>query len=694
MLHTLREGPFGLIIWQMHPVNVLGGESLTAFQEGLEGFLQDPICRGIIITSNNREFVAGADLRTIQALTEATDPRAVYEASWALQTLFLRLETGGKPVVAAMPGTALGGGYELALACHYRILVNAEGAELGLPETQLGLMPGAGGTQRLPRKIGILQALPLLLEGRRLSPPEAKAQGLVDELVESRDQLLERALAYLSSNPASQNPWHDPKFKVPGGEIYSPAVAPYFVAAIAKLREKSYGLYPNLESCLSAVYEGLQVPFVKGLEIESQYFAKSVTQPTARAMVRTLFFEKQRLERLPHRPKDVPPAEIKKVAVLGAGMMGKAIAYVCARAGFETYIKDTSLEIAQGARAFAEKTLARETQRGRLSQRSAQAVLERLHPASTYDELAGADLVIEAVIEDRSVKTEVYQAIFPLLHEQSLLASNTSTLPITGLAEAIPAPERFIGLHFFSPAERMPLLEIILGQKTSPETLAWALDFAVRIRKTPIVVRDSRGFFTSRVFGTYVREGLRMLLEGVPPALIENLGRMAGMPVGPLALADEVSIALMYQILRQTEADLGRSLADDPVHPIGQLFVEQLGRLGRKAGKGFYEYPANGPKYLWPGLKDYFPPKAVDPSAYQDLKDRFLYVQVAEALRTYQEGILLAQADGDVGSILGWGFAPYTGGVFHFVEFMGKAPFLARSEELAQRYGPRFAVSL
>lgn len=694
MIRTLREGPYGVIIWRMQPINVLGGESLTAFEEALEGFLQDPTCQGLVITSENREFIAGADLRTIEALMQAGDPRAVYEGSWALQKLFLRLETGGKPVVAAMPGTALGGGYELALACHYRILVNEEGAEVGLPETQLGLMPGGGGTQRLPRKIGILSALPLILEGRRLSSQEAKAQGLVEELIESRDQLLERALRYLATKPTSQNPWHDPKFRMPGGEIYSPAVAPYFAAAIAKLREKSYGLYPNLTYCMSAIYEGLQVPFVKGLEIESRYFAKTIMEPSARAMVRTLFFEKQRLERLPHRPEGIPPAVIKKVAVLGAGMMGKAIAYVCARAGLETYVKDASPTLTQGARTFAEKALERELQRGRLSQASAQAILNRLHLAQSYEELAGADLVIEAVIEDRQVKTQVYQDIFPLLHEKSVVASNTSTLPITSLAEAIPAPERFIGLHFFSPAERMPLLEIILGQKTSPKTLAWSLDFAAKIRKTPIVVRDSRGFFTSRVFGTYVREGLRMLLEGVPPALIENLGRMAGMPVGPLALADEVSIALMYQILRQTEADLGHSLADDPVHPIGKCFVEELGRLGRKAGKGFYEYPPDAPKYLWPGLKELFPPKPVNPAQHEVLKDRFLYVQVAEALRTYQEGILLAKEDGDVSSILGWGFAPYTGGVFHFIEFVGKERFLARSEHLAREYGDRFAVSL
>jgi 3-hydroxyacyl-CoA dehydrogenase/enoyl-CoA hydratase/3-hydroxybutyryl-CoA epimerase len=374
-------------------------------------------------------------------------------------------------------------------------------------------------------------------------------------------------------------------------------------------------------------------------------------------------------------------------------MMGRAIAYVCATAGFDTWVKDQSPDIAQGARTFAEKLLRQRQERGRLSPAEAEATLQRLHIATTYDDLAGADLVIEAVIENRPIKNQVYQDVEPLLAPQAILASNTSTLPITSLAQATARPERFIGLHFFSPAERMPLVEVILGEKTSEQTLAWALDFVRQIGKTPIVVRDSRGFFTSRVFGTYVREGLRMLLEGVPPALIENLGRQSGMPVGPLALADEVSIALMYQILRQTEADMGRPLPDDPVHHIGRLFVEELKRPGRKGGAGFYEYPANGqPKYLWPDLKKYFPPRAVAQAEYPDLMDRFLYVQVAEAWRTWQEGILFGQADGDVASILGWGFAPYTGGVFHFAEYVGWERFRRRSAELAEKYGERFYV--
>jgi len=410
-------------------------------------------------------------------------------------------------------------------------------------------------------------------------------------------------------------------------------------------------------------------------------------------MVRTLFLEKQRLDRLPHRPPGVPSANITKVGVLGAGMMGKAIAYVCAAAGYETWIKDQSPEIAAGARAFAEKLVEQRVRRGRLSPTNAQATLARLHIAQDYKDLAGAQLVIEAVIEDRPTKTAVYQAVWPYLDPQGILASNTSTLPITSLAEATPAPERFIGLHFFSPAERMPLVEVILGQKTHESTLAWALDFVKAIQKTPIVVRDSRGFFTSRVFGTYVREGLRMLLEGIPPALIENLGRQSGMPVGPLALADEVSIALMYQILRQTEADLGRALSDDPVSTIGRLFVEELRRPGRKGGGGFYEYPADGqPKRLWPELQRLFPQKPVSSDLYPDLIDRFLYVQTAEALRTWQEGLLLSQADGDVASILGWGFAPHTGGVFHFIHYTGQAHFLERSRLLTERYGPRFEM--
>jgi len=693
MIETVWEGAYAVLRWQMTPVNVLNPESLAAFREALEMVLTDARCAGIVIGSGRREFIAGADVHTIQRLMGIADVEELYRVVWQVQEVFLRLETGGKPVVAAIGGAALGGGYELALACHHRIALNAPHVEIGLPEVQLGLMPGAGGTQRLPRKIGFIPALPLILEGRRLSAQAAHAQGLIDELATTSDELLEKAFTWLSKKPLPQNPWQDPKFQPPGGGIYHPRNAPFLAGAIAKAHEKTQGHYPNVLYALSALYEGLQVPFVRGLEIEAMYFVRTLQAPSARAMVRTLFIEKQRLDRLPHRPAGIPPAPTGKVAVLGAGMMGRAIAYVCATAGFDTWVKDQSPDIAQGARTFAEKLLRQRQERGRLSPAEAEATLQRLHIATTYDDLAGADLVIEAVIENRPIKNQVYQDVEPLLAPQAILASNTSTLPITSLAQATARPERFIGLHFFSPAERMPLVEVILGEKTSEQTLAWALDFVRQIGKTPIVVRDSRGFFTSRVFGTYVREGLRMLLEGVPPALIENLGRQSGMPVGPLALADEVSIALMYQILRQTEADMGRPLPDDPVHHIGRLFVEELKRPGRKGGAGFYEYPANGqPKYLWPDLKKYFPPRAVAQAEYPDLMDRFLYVQVAEAWRTWQEGILFGQADGDVAAILGWGFAPYTGGVFHFAEYVGWERFRRRSAELEEKYGERFYV--
>jgi 3-hydroxyacyl-CoA dehydrogenase/enoyl-CoA hydratase/3-hydroxybutyryl-CoA epimerase len=693
MIETSWEGPYAILRWNMAPVNVLHAESIAAFRDALESVLTDERCEGIVLTSARREFIAGADVHTIERLMGISDVEELYRTVWLLQEVFLRLETGGKPVVAAINGAALGGGYELALACHYRVAWDAPQVEIGLPEVQLGLMPGAGGTQRLPRKIGLMQALPLILEGRRLSAREAHAQGLVEDLADTPTQLLEKALAWLSQKPRPQNPWHDPNFQIPGGPIYHPRNAPFLAGAIAKAHEKTQGNYPNILYALSAIYEGLQVPFVRGLQIETAYFVKTLREPSARAMVRTLFIEKQRLDKLPHRPAHIPPAKIQKVAVLGAGMMGRAIAYVCAAAGYETWVKDQTPEIAQTARTFAEKILQQRQARNRLSPSEAQTILNRLHIATTYEELSGANLVIEAVIEDRSVKNQVYQDVEPFLAEGGILGSNTSTLPITSLSLATSRPERFIGLHFFSPAERMPLVEVILGEKTDAQTLAWALDFVRHISKTPIVVRDSRGFFTSRVFGTYVREGMRMLAEGVPPALIENLGRKSGMPVGPLALADEVSLALMYQILRQTEADLGRELTDDPVRTIGRLFVEELRRVGRKGGAGFYEYPADGrPKYLWPQLSKYFPTKPIPPTQYQDLIDRFLYVQVAEAWRVWQEGILFGQADGDVASILGWGFAPYTGGVFHFAEYVGREKFRQRSLELAEKYGERFQV--
>jgi len=693
VIEVVREGAYAVLWWKMPRVNVLSAESVAAFREALESLLSDSAVRGLVVASANREFIAGADLGLIQRLMEAGDAREIFAASWQVQEAFWRLETGGKPVVAAIGGSALGGGYELVLACHHRIAVEDPALELGLPETSLGLMPGGGGTQRLPRKIGIAPALELILEGRRLRPKEALAAGLVDQLVPDRGQLLEAALGWLYQNPSATNPWLEPRYRIPGGEVYSPAGGQILAAASARLREKTYGHYPGLVYALQAVYEGLQLPLLEGLRVESRYFAKTLTTPTARAMVKTLFVERQRLLDLPHRPMGVPSASIQKVVVLGAGMMGRAIGYVCAAAGYDTWVRDTDPTALEAARTFAARLVENSLQRGRLSTAQAENLHQKLHFTQAYSDLAGADLVIEAVFEDRRVKHQVYKEILPYLSSQGILASNTSTLPITSLAEAAGLPERFIGLHFFSPAERMPLLEVILGQQTAPQTLAWALDFAKRIGKVPVVVRDSRGFFTSRVFGMYVREGLWMLLEGVPPALIENLGRQAGMPVGPLALADEVSLALMYSILQQTERDLGRPLEEDPVRQVGQLFVEQLRRLGRKSGAGFYEYPSDGrKKYLWPELRRYFPVREVPPSEYADLRDRFLYVQVAEALRTYQEGVLLEKADGDVASILGWGFAPFTGGVFHFIEWTGESRFYRRAQELADRYGPRFSV--
>ncbi|MCS6896097.1 MAG: 3-hydroxyacyl-CoA dehydrogenase NAD-binding domain-containing protein [Bacteroidia bacterium] len=695
MILSEKEGEYVILSWKLPKMNVLSAESVQAFAEALEGALGDPSIRGIVITSQNKEFIAGADIQAIQHFMEAGDVKAIYEASWQIQSVFLRLETGGKPVVAAINGAALGGGYELALACHHRIALDDPQIEIGLPETSLGLMPGAGGTQRLPRKVGLMAGLELVLEGKRLRPQEALQSGLIEELVPDRGALIERALAWLRAHPQASNPWHQKDFRLLGPRVQSEMGRNIFSAAIARLREKSYGHYPGLENALRAIYEGLQVPIMQALQIESQYFARTLTTPTARAMVRTLFVERQRLLHLPHRPSHVPPATIGKVAILGAGMMGRAIGYVAASAGYETWIKDTDEAALQSAEKFSNDLLNKAVSRQRLSPSEAEATRRRLHFTLSYDGLAGADLVIEAVFENRTVKAQVYQESRPYLSSKGILASNTSTLPITSLAEASGISDRFIGLHFFSPAERMPLLEIILGKETSSETLAWSLDFAKKIGKVPIVVRDSRGFFTSRVFGTYVREGLRMLKEGIPPALIENLGRQAGMPVGPLALADEVSISLMYSILRQTEADLGYALSDDPVSDIGQLFVEKLGRLGRKAGKGFYEYPSDGtPKRLWSELSAYFPPRAVSPNEYADLKDRFLYVQVAEAFRTYAEGVLLEKADGDVGSILGWGFAPFTGGVFHFVEWTGREKFLSRMSYLSDKYGERFYAPL
>jgi len=678
---------FAVISWNMadRSMNVLTTDSIAAFDAAVDKAIADPAVKGVVVASAKRDFGAGADLGSMFNEPKAKD---IYEGSLRIGRIFRKMETGKKPFVAALPGTALGGFYEVALACHRRIAADNPKALIGLPEVTVGLLPGAGGTQRLPRMVGARSALPLLMEGKKVEPKEALKLGLVDEVV-APGELVEKAKAWLRTNPPAVQPWDKPDYKLPGGPVWSPGSAQVFAGATAMLRSKSWGVYPAPKAILSAVYEGLQVPLEAALRIEARYFTGLALSPEAKGMIRTLFHGIGDANKLKRRPKDVPEQRYGKIGVLGAGMMGAGIAYVSAIAGIDVVLLDTSAEGAEKGKGYSVKLLDGRVQKGRMSAAERDATLARIKPTTDFADLAGCDMVIEAVFENRGIKADVTKKSEAVIAAGAIFASNTSTLPITGLAEASSRPENFIGLHFFSPVDRMPLVEIIRGKKTSDATLARAMDYVKRIRKTPIVVNDSRGFFTSRVFGTYVGEGLAMLDEGIAPALIENAGRIAGMPVGPLALADEVSLDLMHKVRKQTREDLGNKYKAGPSDGALTKMVDQLGRIGKKAGKGFYSYPEGGKKHLWPDLGKHFKRAKKQPSLQEVIK-RLLYVQSVETIRCMQENVVTNPQDADVGSILGWGFSPAKGGVISMVDGVGTATFLKECQALAKKHGDRF----
>jgi len=656
------------------PVNVWNERSIQAFAGTLEDVLARPGLRGIVLCSGRETFLAGADLNALMPLDDVARNMALVEA---LGAALRRLETCGVPVVAAIDGNALGGGYELCLACHRRIAKSEDSIRIGLPESRLGLIPGAGGTQRLPRLIGIRVALPILVEGKALKPQAALAAGLVDQLVERDEQLVPAATDWILSTKDATQPWDRDGYRIPGGGVQTPGGYQTFMAATALVQEKTHGNYPAPLAVLRSVYEGLQLPFELGLTIEAQAFALCLASPVARNTVRTMFFGLNEINRGAGRPRDFAVATWRKIGVLGAGMMGSGIAYAAASRGIEVVLKDVDAAAAERGKGAVAKILAKRADAGR--------ILERLLTTSRVEDLDGCELIIEAVFEDRAIKEAVIREAEERIPGNALVASNTSTLPITSLARASRRPASFVGLHFFSPVDRMPLVEIIRGHETSPETVAHAFDFVRALGKTPIVVNDGRGFFTSRVFSAYVNAGLLCLKEGVAPALIENAGRMAGMPVGPLAVADEVSLDLILQISRQTERDLGRP-DDSTTAEVVTLLVEQLSRRGRKSGAGFYEYPADGTKFIWSGLREHFPTRATQP-VVEDVKRMLLHAQAVEAGRAYEEGIVTSARDGDVGSILGWGFAPWSGGVFSYVDGIGLPRFVRECDELQQAHG-------
>jgi 3-hydroxyacyl-CoA dehydrogenase/enoyl-CoA hydratase/3-hydroxybutyryl-CoA epimerase len=689
-----------VLTWDMddRSMNLITPEVMDELDAIVDQVAGDDAIKGAIIASGKKDFTGGADITMLAGIRgvlekqKKADPekaqQKLLEASSRLSAIYRKLETCGKPFVAAIDGTCMGGGTELALACHGRIA--GENAKIGLPEVKIGIFPGAGGTQRVIRMATDPQSgMQFLLQGRTLDGKKAKAIGLFDDVVPSRS-VVSAAKAMLKAGLDPVRPWDKQGYKLQGAQrIMSPAGFQFWPAANAIYRKETYDNYPGARGIMHSVVEGLQLPMDQALRVESRYFAHVLQTPEASAMIRSLFVSMQELNKGARRPTDVPPARLKKVGVIGAGFMGAGIAYVTAKAGIDVVLIDQSQEAAEKGKSYSEELMKKAMSRGRATQQETDALLDRINPTTDYAALKGCNLVIEAVFEDRSVKASAFEQAEKHLGKAAIFASNTSTLPITSLAEAYKDEESFIGIHFFSPVDKMMLVEIILGEKTGDTALATALDYVRAIRKTPIVVNDSRGFFANRCVTAYLLEGHLMLTEGVPAAMIENAARMAGMPVGPLSLNDEVGVDLGWKILKATEADLGEKAIDPAQKALLEEMVVKRERFGRKNGKGFYDYEGRN-KSLWPGLADLAEPKDADEFDVGELKHRFLVIQALEAARTMEEGVVTDPREADVGSILGFGFAPYTGGTLSYIDQMGAAAFVSLCKELQKKHGPRF----
>jgi 3-hydroxyacyl-CoA dehydrogenase/enoyl-CoA hydratase/3-hydroxybutyryl-CoA epimerase len=678
-------------------MNVLSRAAVKELSEVVDRIASDAAVKGAVITSGKDAFCAGADVTEFGAMFEGSEAeikRGVFDYVEGVKAVFRKLETAGKPVVAAINGLALGGGFELTLACHHRIAASdAPGLKVGLPEAMIGVLPGWGGTQRLPRLIGAQEAFQLMLLGRQIGAEQANGLGIINELA-PKAEIVAKAKAWAKANPKAKAAWDGDKFKIPGGGPYHPAGIQVFGGASPMLRKNTWGNYPAQRFILSCVYEGLQVDIDTGLRIESRYFAKLAARPEARNMVRSIFLSKQDLDKGGRRPAGQDKAPIKKIAVIGAGFMGAGVATVSAQAGIEVVLIDVDQAAAEKGKAHAAAEFKKQVGRGRMDQAKADATLARITPSADYQMLKDVDLVVEAVFESSELKNKITQAAEAVMPATAVFGSNTSTIPITSLATASKRPKEFIGIHFFSPVEKMMLVEIIVGKKTSDHAISRAIDFVTAIRKTPIVVADARGFYANRCVMRYIEQGMAMLADGYLPALIENGARAAGMPVGPLSLQDEVAIDLGHKILTQTRKDLGEAYMPGATDPILERMMA-LGRHGRKNAKGFYDYPADGKKKLWPELSQFALEGVLPDDQQPDLqlvKDRVLYAQAIEAARTVQEKIVSDPREADVGSILGWGFAPYTGGVLSFIDTIGAEAFVRRAGQLARAHGEPFKV--
>ncbi|SHL53477.1 3-hydroxyacyl-CoA dehydrogenase NAD-binding domain-containing protein [Roseibium suaedae] len=700
---TVETGSDGiaLITWDMpgKSMNVIDLTVMEELNQIVDQIAGDEAVKGAIITSGKAAFSGGADLTMLEGLLtdfhkqRAKDPeaaaKALFEGSRKLSLIYRKLETCGKPFVAAINGTCMGGGTELALACHARLGSEDDGFKMGLPEVKVGLFPGAGGTQRVMRMADGQQGMQFLLQGKTLRGAQAKQLKLVDDLAPSK-KLVDAARKLLAAGVDPVKPWDKKGFKLPNGPVYSPAGFQFWPAANAIYRRETYDNYPGPRYLMSAVVEGLQLPMDLALQVESRYFAKVLQTPEAANMIRSLFVSMQELNKGARRPAGQRPNKIKKVGILGAGFMGAGIAYVTAQAGIDVVLIDRDQEAADKGKTHSESLITKSVQRGHATQEQKDKLLAKITATADYDALGDCDLVIEAVFEDREVKRQVTEKAEAAMKPRAIYASNTSTLPITSLAEASSRPKNFIGIHFFSPVDKMMLVEVIMGKKTSDRALSMALDYIKAIKKTPIVVNDSRGFYTSRVVMTYIREGLMMLADGVPAAMIENAGKMAGMPVGPLSLGDEVALDLAWKIVSATRKDLGVKYVEGPLDNILEEMVVKRERFGRKNAKGFYDYEGKNKK-LWPGIPEVTgQPKPASSFHIEELKQRLLVMQALETARIFEEKCLTDVREADVGSILGFGFAPYSGGTLSYIDTMGTAAFVELCKKFTRKWGPRF----
>lgn len=687
--------------WNMpdRSMNVINGSVINELKKLVKWVATDEEITGVVIASKKSNFSGGADLailedskRQYQEFQSQHDPdtadKLFFEHSRELSVLYRRLETCGKPFVAAINGVCLGGAFELALACHHRVM--DANAKIGLPEVKVGLFPGAGGTQRVGRLMETDQALQFLLKGNSVDAVKALKMNLVHEIGTDVD-IVTISKQWIKHQGDPVAPWDKKDFKNPSGKVFSPKGMMTWPAANAIYRKETYDNYPGARAILTAVYEGLQVDIDTGLRIESRLFANVVRSPEAEAMIRTLFLSKNELEKGARRPLLVPPLIIKKIGIIGAGMMGAGIAYASATNGLEVILIDSDQPKADAGVATIDKLASRQVKKGRMSQDIKEQILSRIIGTSEYEKLLGVDLVIEAVFEDRAVKAEVIKKVQDIVGKDVIFATNTSSLPITSLSELSLDPTKFIGIHFFSPVDKMQLVEIIMGKQTKDHALATALDFVKIIRKTPIVVNDCRGFYANRCVMKYVAEGHIMIAEGVPPAMIENVAKMAGMPVGPLALNDEVSLDLLWKIVQDTKKELGDAVIDPRQEKVLGYMVDNQGRLGRKNSQGFYDYSNDGKKSLWSGLADlqevFLDPSTID---VEELKQRFLVIQAVEAARTVKEGIISAK-EADVGSIFGFGFPPFTGGTMSYIKQLGVENLKEICNKFETKYGSRFS---